>query len=126
MGEFFDMQEEGLLDASGEYIGDVPNFMNSPLQCFKCKRGFQRKDALKQHNRDKHSPKSEPLEKYKKRFATMIMHNKVAIDNEIVEEYPKGLNGNNTGWIECLEWLMSDGLKELDDINNYATKDMEL
>jgi len=54
MGEFFEMQEDGLLDEFGEYIGPMPTDedMGLTFKCDICGKAFGSANAVSQHKRD--------------------------------------------------------------------------
>jgi len=57
MGEFFDMQEDGILDSFGEYIGYDPKEFDSNFSCKHCFREFNTERGLIDHNKAKHRGK---------------------------------------------------------------------
>jgi len=55
MGEFFEMQEDGILDEFGEYIGYDPKEFDYNFHCKKCKKPFNTEQGLNDHNKAKHA-----------------------------------------------------------------------
>jgi len=55
MGEFFEMQEDGLLDSRGEYRNGRHRRLNFKFNCGTCRRGFGTQQAINDHNRVKHN-----------------------------------------------------------------------